>query len=60
MSKELTTRDVMINREPAENRFKHVTIQIGWNAKQIVIQLGVDIRLLIAFIFLSYHRVIGT
>ncbi len=30
-------RDVKINREPVENRFKHVTIQIGWDAKQISI-----------------------
>ncbi len=32
-------RDVTINREPVENRFRYVTIQIGWDAKQIKIQL---------------------
>ncbi len=37
------TRDVTINREPVENRFIYVTIQIGWDAKQIVIQLGVGV-----------------
>ncbi len=31
-------RDVTINREPAENQFKHVTIQIGRDVKQIVNQ----------------------
>ncbi len=39
----LTIRDVTINREPVENRFIYVTIQIGWDAKQIVIQLGVGV-----------------
>ncbi len=34
-------RDVTINHEPVENGFKSVTIQIGWDAKQIAIQLGV-------------------
>ncbi len=34
-------RDIMINREPVENRFKHVMIQIGWDAKRIAIKLGV-------------------
>ncbi len=33
----------MINREPDENRFKYVTNQIGWDAKQITIQLGVGV-----------------
>ncbi len=33
----------MINREPVENRFIYVTIQIGWDAKQIVIQLGLGV-----------------
>ncbi len=28
-----------MNREPVENRFKYVTIQIAWDAKQIAIQL---------------------
>ncbi len=28
-----------MNREPVENQFKYVTIQIGWDAKQITIQL---------------------
>ncbi len=37
------TRDVTINRESVENRFKYVTIQIGWDAKQIAIQLGVGV-----------------
>ncbi len=36
-------RDVIINREPVENRLKYVTIQIGWDAKQITIQLGVGV-----------------
>ncbi len=36
-------RDVTINREPVENRFIYVTIQIGWDAKQIVIQLVVGV-----------------
>ncbi len=31
----------MINHEPVENLFKYVTIQIGWDAKQITIQLVV-------------------
>ncbi len=35
------TRDVTINREPVENRLIYVTIQIGWDAKQITIQLEV-------------------
>ncbi len=35
------TRDVTINREPVENRFIYMTIQIGWDAKQITIQLEV-------------------
>ncbi len=30
--------DVMINHLPVENRFKYVTIQIGWDAKQMTIQ----------------------
>ncbi len=29
-----------MNREPVENRFIYVTIQIIWDAKQIAIQLG--------------------
>ncbi len=33
------TRDVTINRESVENRFKYVTIQIGWDAKQIAISI---------------------
>ncbi len=37
----MSGRDVTINREPAKNRFKDVTIQIGWDVKQIAIQLGV-------------------
>ncbi len=36
-------RDVTINRKPVENRFKHVMIQIGWDAKQFTIQLGVGV-----------------
>ncbi len=28
-----------MNREPVENRFKYVTIQIGWDAKLIAMQL---------------------
>ncbi len=42
-SPENDIRDVTINREPVENRFKYVTIQIGWDAKQIAIQLGVGV-----------------
>ncbi len=34
---------VTINRDPVENRLKYVTIQICWDAKQIVIQLGVGV-----------------
>ncbi len=34
-------RDVTIKSEPVENRF--ATIQIGWDAKQIAIQLGVGV-----------------
>ncbi len=34
-------RDVTINRKPVEHRFIYVTIQIGWHAKKIAIQLGV-------------------
>ncbi len=41
----LITRDVTINSEPAENWFKHVTIQIGWDAKRITIQLGVGVHM---------------
>ncbi len=33
----------MINCEPVENRFKHVTIQIGWDAKRIAIKLGAGV-----------------
>ncbi len=33
----------MINRETVEKRFKYVTIQIGWDAKQIAIKLGVGV-----------------
>ncbi len=33
----------MINHEPVENLFKYVTIQIGWDAKQITIQLVVGV-----------------
>ncbi len=42
----LVSRDVTITREPVENRFKYVTIQIGWDLKQIAIQLvvGVDMN----------------
>ncbi len=36
-------RDVTINHKPVENRFKDVTIQIGWDAKQITIKLGVGV-----------------
>ncbi len=36
-------RDATINREPVENRFIYVTIQISWDAKQIVIQLVVGV-----------------
>ncbi len=32
-------RDVTMNHEPVENWFKYVTFQIGWDAKQIAIQL---------------------
>ncbi len=39
----LISRDLTINCEPAENRFKHVTFQIGWDAKQISTQLGVGV-----------------
>ncbi len=31
--------DVTMNREPVENRLQYVTIQFGWHAKQITIQL---------------------
>ncbi len=41
----MSGRDVTINREPAKNRFKDVTIQIGWDVKQIAIQLGVGFYL---------------
>ncbi len=37
MLKHASNRDVTINHE---NQFKLVTIQIGWDAKQIWIQLG--------------------
>ncbi len=37
------TGEVTINHEPAENWFKHVMIQIGWDAKLIAIQLGVTL-----------------
>ncbi len=37
------SRDVMIKREPVENRFKYVTIQIGWDAKRIATELGVGV-----------------
>ncbi len=43
MGNTVTSGDVMINREPVENRFKHVTIQIGWDAKQIEIELRVGV-----------------
>ncbi len=33
----------MINREPVEYRFIYVTIQVGWDAKRITIQLGVGV-----------------
>ncbi len=36
-------RDVTVNREPVENRFIYVTIQIGWDAEQNTIQLGVGV-----------------
>ncbi len=39
----MNSRDVTIHREPVENRFIYVTIQIGWDAKQIVMQLGVGV-----------------
>ncbi len=39
----ISIRDVTINREPVEKRFKHVTIQIGWDAKRIPIKLGVGV-----------------
>lgn len=29
-----------MNSEPVENQFRYVTIQFGWDAKQILIQLG--------------------
>ncbi len=32
--------DATINGEPVENQLKYVMIQIGWDAKQITIQLG--------------------
>ncbi len=35
----LLVSDVTMNCEPVENRLKYVTIQIGWDAKQIAIQL---------------------
>ncbi len=37
------SRNVTINREPVENPFIYVTIQIGWDAKQIAIQLGAGV-----------------
>ncbi len=42
----MVVRDVTINHEAVENRLKYVTIQIGWDAKQIAIQLveGVCLR----------------
>ncbi len=39
----LQNRDIAINHEPVENRFIYVTIQIGSDAKQIAIQLGVGV-----------------
>ncbi len=35
----MVNRDVTINREPVENRFKYVTKMIQTYAKQIAIQL---------------------
>ncbi len=43
INKKFKIRDVTINREPVENRLKHVTIQIGWDAEQITIKLGVGV-----------------
>ncbi len=43
--------DVTINHEPVENRFKYVTIQIGWDAKQSTIQLGVGVYMNVCLIF---------
>ncbi len=34
---------VMINRKPVERRYIYVTIQIGWDAKEIAIQLGLGV-----------------
>ncbi len=39
----MSVRDVTINHEPAENLLKDVTIKIGWDAKQITIQIGVGV-----------------
>ncbi len=36
-------RDVTINRELVENRFKRVTIQIVWDAKGIAIHESFDL-----------------
>ncbi len=41
----MVVRDVMINHEAVENRLKYVMIQIGWDAKQIAIQLVVGVYL---------------
>ncbi len=41
LPEEIRCRDVSINHEPVENWFKYVTFQIGWDTKQIVIQLMV-------------------
>ncbi len=38
-----TNMDVTINRDLVEKRLIYVTIQIGWDAKQIAIQLGVGV-----------------
>ncbi len=49
-----------INHEPAENRFKYVTIQIGWDVKQIAIQLGAGVymnRLCIKHIKVNLHLI---
>ncbi len=37
------TRDVTVHPEPAVNRYKCETIQIGWDVKRIAIQLGVGV-----------------
>ncbi len=52
----MNSRDVKIHRELVENRFKYVTIQTGWEAKQVAIQLWITLGVYMNVLSLEQFR----